>query len=685
MSTLVIRKKSLKTWLHTDSLLGDFIISKFYFSTGNITFQIVEQGQSKRVIYNIADITLYDDTSGGVAETFGTITELSLRLEELNYPAFFSDGQTPIPALEDLTDVDIDTPLEGQVLTYDETTGKWINEEVSGGIESVVAGDNITVDNTDPSNPIVNAVIPPFVPSDYDLEDFTNTGVDPYAHVSDIPDTPTLQEVYNASTPPEIVGNGVNGAVVLKSGSNDGHKLLVVKSTTGAETAFLLGNGNFEGGYIYGTWFNVDAGNGLQDTSGVTKLRIYAGVDSVARITANRRLDYDADYSAYFNNRSLVDVGYLSNYLKTEEKTADFTAVNGAYYVVNTGGSEVIDPVGVTNKGYIVHVIGGTLMIGEVPYTAGALVYRYYNGSSWVSTNMAGGGAVDSVNGQTGVVVLDTGDITEVTDKNYVTDAELTVIGNTSGTNTGDNATNTTSNTYADGKVTDAIVNGVTTVAPSQNAVFDALATKEPTITAGTSAQYYRGDKTFQTLDKTAVGLSNVDNTSDANKPVSTAQQTALDFKVNKARTIFQPKTSITGVTGEQVIFSMLIPAGTYASTDAFNFEFSINKSVTATTVEYKTYVGTTVNALTNQIGRTISNATTRSSDYIRKYIIDSGNLDCSIGFTTNGLTGYIGTTSVNTPIAVTVANDIYITVTANPTVTTEVVGVFFASITPLK
>ncbi len=53
-----------------------------------------------------------------------------------------------------------------------------------------------------------------------------------------------------------------------------------------------------------------------------------------------------------------------------------------------------------------------------------------------------GGGAVDSVNGQTGVVVLDTGDIAEATDANYVSDAQLVVIGNTSGTNTGDNATN---------------------------------------------------------------------------------------------------------------------------------------------------------------------------------------------------------------------------------------------------
>lgn len=48
------------------------------------------------------------------------------------------------------------------------------------------------------------------------------------------------------------------------------------------------------------------------------------------------------------------------------------------------------------------------------------------------------------------------------------------------GTNTGDDATNTTSNTYADGKVADAIHDGTTTIAPAQNAVFDALALKAP-------------------------------------------------------------------------------------------------------------------------------------------------------------------------------------------------------------
>ncbi len=40
-----------------------------------------------------------------------------------------------------------------------------------------------------------------------------------------------------------------------------------------------------------------------------------------------------------------------------------------------------------------------------------------------------------------------------------------------------------------------------------------ALSGKEPTITSGTTSQYWRGDKSWQTLDKSAVGLSNVENT----------------------------------------------------------------------------------------------------------------------------------------------------------------------------
>lgn len=64
---------------------------------------------------------------------------------------------------------------------------------------------------------------------------------------------------------------------------------------------------------------------------------------------------------------------------------------------------------------------------------------------------------------------------------------------------------------------------------PLSSAMTTALAGKENTLTAGTSSQYYRGDKTWQTLSKTTVGLGNVNNTADVDKPVSTATTDAIN------------------------------------------------------------------------------------------------------------------------------------------------------------
>jgi hypothetical protein len=100
----------------------------------------------------------------------------------------------------------------------------------------------------------------------------------------------------------------------------------------------------------------------------------------------------------------------------------------------------------------------------------------------------------------------------------------------------------------ADGTVTNAefqYIGGLTSDAQTQ------INSKEATITATTSADYYRGDKTFATLNKSAVGLGNVDNTSDANKPVSTATQTALDAKTNKLVVTNRQTASYTLVIGD--------------------------------------------------------------------------------------------------------------------------------------
>ncbi|MBO9586635.1 MAG: tail fiber domain-containing protein [Flavobacterium sp.] len=73
----------------------------------------------------------------------------------------------------------------------------------------------------------------------------------------------------------------------------------------------------------------------------------------------------------------------------------------------------------------------------------------------------------------------------------------------------------------------------------NQNAFNDAtssiqtqLNSKQANIAAGTTSQYFRGDKSWQTLDKTAVGLPNADNTADAVKNVLSAT------KLTTARTI---------------------------------------------------------------------------------------------------------------------------------------------------
>jgi len=76
------------------------------------------------------------------------------------------------------------------------------------------------------------------------------------------------------------------------------------------------------------------------------------------------------------------------------------------------------------------------------------------------------------------------------------------------------------------------------------------LAGKEPSITAGTTAQYYRGDKTFQTLDKAAVGLPlvvNVDATARANHTGTQSADTLVDGTTNKAF-LATKRTKLAGV-----------------------------------------------------------------------------------------------------------------------------------------
>jgi hypothetical protein len=135
--------------------------------------------------------------------------------------------------------------------------------------------------------------------------------------------------------------------------------------------------------------------------------------------------------------------------------------------------------------------------------------------------------------------------------------SEITKLSNQSGANTGDQdisglATTTALSLKVDKAAGERLINASEITKLSNQlgtntgdqdlsgfATTTALGLKENAITATTTADYYRGDKTFRTLDKAAVGLPNIDNTSDANKPISTATQTALNLKANIASPTF--------------------------------------------------------------------------------------------------------------------------------------------------
>ena len=147
-----------------------------------------------------------------------------------------------------------------------------------------------------------------------------------------------------------------------------------------------------------------------------------------------------------------------------------------------------------------------------------------------------------------------------------------------------------------------------------------AASTYEPIITPGTTSQYYRGDKTFQNLDKSTIGLSNVDNTSDANKPISTATQTALDLKANAsdvAIVLFKSitPTIITGKTVETSIYSIPLP------TDGHNYMIRIYTQSQITTfagsaISQKLRVGSYASPIDGAIGANAIGNQTQLAQY---------------------------------------------------------------------
>jgi len=112
MAFIQIRKKFENVWEHVSDT-GIFMLSKFYFKLDDNGFQIVERGGVKRHIYQLSEITVYDDTGAGTPETFTNQVTLYNRLLDLKYTGFEASLIFPPSPISDLTDYKVDFEYEG--------------------------------------------------------------------------------------------------------------------------------------------------------------------------------------------------------------------------------------------------------------------------------------------------------------------------------------------------------------------------------------------------------------------------------------------------------------------------------------------------------------------------------------------------------------------------------------------
>jgi hypothetical protein len=154
----------------------------------------------------------------------------------------------------------------------------------------------------------------------------------------------------------------------------------------------------------------------------------------------------------------------------------------GAYNATTNSPTLANPPASTTKGDYYVVSVAGTQF--GLTFAVGDWIIS--NGTAWEKVDNTD--QVTSVAGRIGAVTLGYADITDLA--SWTGSSGITTLG-----------TITTGVWHGT-----AIADGYIASATTWNA-------KEPAISAGTTAQYWRGDKSWQTLNSTAVGLGNVENT----------------------------------------------------------------------------------------------------------------------------------------------------------------------------
>lgn len=175
----------------------------------------------------------------------------------------------------------------------------------------------------------------------------------------------------------------------------------------------------------------------------------------------------------------------------------------------------------------------------------------------------------------------------------------------------------------------------ITGTLSSQTDLNTALSGKQATLVSGTNIKTLEGQSLLGSgnidLTKSDVGLANVDNTSDANKPISTATQTALNAK----QAALVSGTNIKTINGSSVLGSgdLVINAGNRLAThilskprSGFNYSISLTQgNLTTGSQTANTLVLTAFTPAYNfEIDRFILNVSTLAAGGLAKVVVYS-------------------------------------------------------------
>lgn len=283
--------------------------------------------------------------------------------------------------------------------------------------------------------------IPVFTPSDYDLSDFTNTNADPFIKESDLP----------ATYPPSS-----HTHVEADITDLDKYTQLEVDNLLDNKVDKIAGKGLSEEDYTStekSKLSGIEVGAEVNNISDTNATDLTDGGETNLH-NHDSRYYTETEVDTFLNNKFNNPTGDNTQYLDgsgipTTFPTIPSIAGLATETYVNNGLNLKVDKV--TGKSLINDTEISRLASMTAIFTT-ALKSAYDSAGTNLSALLATGSRL-------------------------ITTTEITILSNTSGTNSGDNATNTTSNTYADGKVENNL-SASTTVAPSKTAVNDALLQK---------------------------------------------------------------------------------------------------------------------------------------------------------------------------------------------------------------